>query len=70
MWATLLAKDVAPKGICVNTIHPGWVRTQMGGMDAPLSTRESAEQLFHLIDHVSMKDSGRFLKLDGTIHPY
>lgn len=70
MWATLFAQDVALKGICVNTIHPGWVRTQMGGMDAPLSAMESAQQLFQLIDGLSMKHSGMFLKLDGTIHPY
>ena len=31
------------------TVHPGWMRTNMGGSDAPLAADESAEGIFQLV---------------------
>lgn len=41
-------------------VHPGWVKTRMGGEAAPLSPRSSAEGIWHLIEAAQMRDSGRF----------
>ena len=53
------------KAICV-TLHPGWVRTDMGGASADLSPAQSVADLRKLIHGLTRKDHGRFLDHDGT----
>ena len=40
--ARLFAKELAPRGILVNAISPGWARTDMGGAGAPRSVEQGA----------------------------
>lgn len=42
-WTRLYAEEVRSKGILVNAVCPGWVRTRMGGSGASRSVREGAE---------------------------
>ena len=37
------ANELATDGIKVNSIHPGWVQTDMGGANAPKSVAEGAD---------------------------
>lgn len=41
-------------------IHPGWVRTRMGGASAPMTPEESAEKIWKVIDSSKIEDSGKF----------
>jgi NAD(P)-dependent dehydrogenase (short-subunit alcohol dehydrogenase family) len=43
--AELFAKELAPRGIKVNAVSPGWVRTAMGGPGAPRSIDQGAESV-------------------------
>ncbi len=45
----LLAFGISHPEIKVSLINPGWMRTNIGGKDAPLSTEESAQQIVELI---------------------
>jgi NAD(P)-dependent dehydrogenase (short-subunit alcohol dehydrogenase family) len=51
-------------------IHPGWVRTDMGGAGAPLSVSESVTGIKHFMDAMTPDDHGRFVTWDGRDHPW
>ena len=60
-----LAADLEPEGITVIVMHPGWVRTDMGGGSADLSVTESRDGIVQVIDHLDLARTGRFLNYDG-----
>jgi len=65
-----MAIDLAPRGIIAVPMHPGWVRTDMGGPKAPLSAEESAAGMRRVIAGLTLADSGRFLQWDGQELPW
>jgi NAD(P)-dependent dehydrogenase (short-subunit alcohol dehydrogenase family) len=66
MLGANLAADLAPRGIHVGVLHPGFVRTEMtqggGNVDPP----ESAAGLIRQIDALDASRSGRFFHADGS----
>ena len=70
MVAANLAHDLAGDGIKVLALHPGWVRTDMGGESAPLSANESVADMRRAIASAPMEMSGRFLDRNGQPLPW
>jgi NAD(P)-dependent dehydrogenase (short-subunit alcohol dehydrogenase family) len=66
----LMAKELAPEGIIVCPVHPGWVKTDMGGPSAQLEAADSAAGLYRLIDGLQPQHSGRFWTWDGQEHTW
>ncbi len=57
-----LAKALAGRGIAVNAVCPGWVRTRMGGDSAPISVEEGADTAVWLATHAPPDLTGRFFR--------
>ena len=62
--------DLHRQGIICVALHPGWVRTRMGGVNAPLSPEESAAGLFKILTALGQKDNGLFLNYQGRKIPW
>jgi NAD(P)-dependent dehydrogenase (short-subunit alcohol dehydrogenase family) len=65
-----LAHELNPRGIGVLLVHPGWVRTRMGGASAPIAPEASVHGMLSLVERVELGLSGRFLRYDGTALPW
>lgn len=48
MYTKTLAARLKKLGTTVSSVHPGWVKTDMGGEDAPRDPAEAAEEIFKL----------------------
>jgi NAD(P)-dependent dehydrogenase (short-subunit alcohol dehydrogenase family) len=65
-----LAIDLGRRGVKAVVIHPGWVRTDMGGPAAPLGAAESVAGMRAVVAGLKPADSGRFLNYDGSEIPW
>ncbi|MCH7858456.1 MAG: SDR family oxidoreductase [Candidatus Marinimicrobia bacterium] len=65
-----LAVDLAQQGIITVVLHPGWVRTDMGGQGGRLSVEESVAGLLQVVDGLTETDSGRFFDWRGKKVPW
>lgn len=61
-----LSHDLQTHGIRTVALHPGWVKTDMGGPNAEISVRESVEQMMATLKSLQDGDSGRFIDIDGS----
>lgn len=65
-----LAVDLEPFGVLVCPIHPGWVKTDMGGANAAITVTQSAAGIFKLIESLTKSQSGKFLTWEGEELPW
>jgi NAD(P)-dependent dehydrogenase (short-subunit alcohol dehydrogenase family) len=68
--AVSLAKDLAPAGIAVAILHPGYVRTEMTGQQGGIDPDESARMLLERIDGLTLETSGTFWHANGQVLPW
>ena len=52
------------------SLAPGWVQTDMGGAEAPLTPRESVTGQLEVVRRLRKEDSGKFFSYDGTELPW
>ena len=70
MGVRQLAVELGPRGITVVAMHPGWVRTAMGGEQAPLDTPTSVRGVLAVLAQLTPGDGGRFYAHDGSELPW
>ena len=65
-----LSIDLKDKGVVVLILHPGWVRTDMGGPNGLITVQESVEGELDLIARANPAMSGRFFHVSGEDLPW
>ncbi|WP_256756956.1 SDR family oxidoreductase [Cohnella sp. WQ 127256] len=71
MFTGKLRHELAGRSIKVYSVHPGWVRTDQGGPDAPLDACEPAKQIYELVAGLQKPDhDGFFIHADGSHLPF
>lgn len=68
--AMSLARDLAPRGIAVAILHPGYVQTAMVNFGGDISAEESAQRLSQRIAALTPANSGTFWHSNGEILPW
>ncbi|XP_023698008.1 C-signal-like isoform X1 [Paramormyrops kingsleyae] len=70
MVTRCLAVDLESEGILCVAVHPGWVRTDMGGPRGELSVEESVSSILSALAGLSEKDHGGYLDYAGKTLPW
>lgn len=65
-----LAIDLAGAGFIAAVLHPGWVKTDMGGPNAQIDTLTSVNGMIKVIDGLDQQQSGGFFNYDGSVIPW
>jgi NAD(P)-dependent dehydrogenase (short-subunit alcohol dehydrogenase family) len=65
-----LSIDLKPEGISVCALHPGWVKTDMGGPNAEITVDEAVSGLVNTIEQLNLSKTGTFWQWDGSEHPW
>ena len=64
--ASTLSNELRPRGVTVVSLHPGWVRTSMGGQNADISISECVDGQQAFLSSLSLDWSGGFYNYDGS----
>ena len=65
-----ISVDLTNEGMRVALLHPGWVRTDMGGPNGLIDTKTSVSGMIKVIDGLKDSNSGSFFNYDGTNIPW
>ncbi|XP_020281831.1 uncharacterized protein LOC109853792 isoform X2 [Pseudomyrmex gracilis] len=65
-----MSVDLKPDGILAVCLHPGWVRTDLGGSNAPMDVDSSVSQILNTMNSLTEKHTGCFVQYDGKTLPW
>ena len=68
-WSCL-ALEAKPRGVTAVVLSPGWVKTRMGGSGAQITAEQSVSDMRQLIDRLTIDDTGKFLRRNGSALPW
>ena len=66
----IVSVELAPRGFTSIVMHPGWVKTDMGGAEAPVAIPDSISGMLKVIDGLSVDKTGKFFNFDGEELPW
>jgi NAD(P)-dependent dehydrogenase (short-subunit alcohol dehydrogenase family) len=70
MVSIKLAQALQPDGVTVVMMHPGWLRTAMGGPSAAVEPDVAAAEIVATINGLTLDNTSTFIRSDGSIHPW
>ena len=70
MLTRRLAAKLESRGITVISISPGWVKTDMGGDEAPVLVEDSVNAMTGVFEGLTLEHSGRFFASHGEPTPW
>ncbi|MBW2067059.1 MAG: SDR family oxidoreductase [Deltaproteobacteria bacterium] len=65
-----ISRELKRRGIGLLLLHPGWVRTRMGGEGTSLMPAESVRGMRKLVEDFRIEQTGRFIRYDGVEMPW
>jgi len=65
-----LSIEARPRGVATAVLDPGWVKTRMGGPNAPTPPEESIGDMRRVIAGLNLERSGGFYRRDGSAEPW
>jgi NAD(P)-dependent dehydrogenase (short-subunit alcohol dehydrogenase family) len=70
MVSIKLAQALKPDGVTVVMMHPGWLRTAMGGPSAAVEPDVAAAEIMATVNGLTLENTSTFIRSDGSIHPW
>ena len=70
MFTTAMKNEARENNITFAILHPGWVKTDMGGSMAPVTMSQSVTGMMKVLESQTLENSGRFIQYDGEILPW
>jgi len=70
MATVLMARELKEQGIMCISVHPGWVKTDMGGSAADLTTEQSVAGCLNVFSTQTEENTGKLIDYKGEVLPF
>ncbi|KAI9019169.1 4-dihydrotrisporin dehydrogenase [Phycomyces nitens] len=70
MLTKLFSLHLKDENFVVVSVHPGWVQTDMGGPQAPVTPSQSIKGILEQVEKLTLKDNGTYVSFEGNTLPW